>query len=216
MRNKITLILASFAFLVFSNAALAVGEAQSDKTVSGFVGVANQITDWFKYLSTAYDEIIKNEKQRQLIIRVEHIAKELYRLETARADFIESLLKTKNPDLSVDEKRVLIDIFNTEAWSFQKRVWQVQEELRKFGADLREHGVQGQEVERIIHFGLNYGSVLDGGSLNLNGRFSDYGPTPMTDVSFNEKELLEENKRCIKALKAAQIAASEFLEHLKQ
>jgi hypothetical protein len=216
MRHRIAflLIMVCLAILVFGEAMLARGGNQSDKEVSGFVGFATQVTDWFKYLSAAYDNIVKKEKKRQLIIRVERIAKQLYRLETDRADFIESLLKTKGPNLSTDDKRLLMATFNSAAYEFKFRIDQIISELRKFGADLREHGVKGREVERMINFGLNYDSVIEGGSVRLMTDWSSYGL--IKDVDFNENELREENKRCIKALRAAQYAASEFLEQLKK
>ena len=214
MRHRMAFLSAiiCLAFLVFGDAILARSDEQSYEVVSDFVSFATRIKDWFKYLSAAYGNIVNNEKKHQLIIRVEYIAKQLYRLETDRADFIESLLKTKGPNLSTDDKRLLMEIFNSEADKFKDRISDVTHELRKFGADLRQQGVKGREVERIINFGLNYDSVLRGGSVRSS--FANYGP--IKSVNFDENELREENKRCIEALRAAQYAASEFLEQLKK
>jgi hypothetical protein len=195
------------AILVLSTLAIGVKDVGAASDENYFITAVNTITDWFQHLSAAFDKIAQAEERRQLTRKVEKLSNSLYELETTREAFIKSLLALR-PNLRDQEK---IYFFNQKTQDFRDQMEIVEKLLRDIGATLRQQGVEGRQVEEIIRFGFNYNQGIAGKAVRER---ASYGFISVEH--FNEEEVLDESKRCMQALKAAQLASSEFLEHLKK
>ena len=155
--------------------------AQSGERGSTFVQGANQITDWFRYLSDSFDRIVELEANKQLIRRVENLLQDLYDLEKEREVAVRNWLEVFHADKRkvgceslypfsreenttkgeyeawrkcLNESEEMRDSYNKELETFRIQMNIVELEFKKFGLDLRSKGLKGKEVERIISVAL--------------------------------------------------------------
>lgn len=199
------------ALLILSTLATGLKDAAGANDENYFITAANKITDWFQHLSTVVDKIVQEEERKQFVRKVEKLSNSLYELETTRDAFTKSLLAL-NPNLGDRHK---IEFFNIKNRAFVDQMEIVERLFWDIGATLRQQGVKGRQVEEAMRFGFNYNRdevALKG--VRARPDLLSYG---MIRVErFNEAEVLDESKRCMEALKAAQLASSEFLEYLKK
>lgn len=183
--------------------------AKSLEDYNYFINAVTNISTWFKDLTNTYNEFVDTEEKKQLHRSLKDLSKGLYQLEIARQEFINSLLVLDDETHPNDQDKIYF--YNMKNQDFIKRMEDVESLLHNIGSDLREMGNEGIEVEEMINFGFNY---HENGQNNQECIPSSYGNIQC--LEYDKEYILEENERCKKALKNAQISLARFSKKLQE
>ncbi len=184
--------------LWFAVTTLAPTSALAQTANAPFDGVL-KLVEWFAKLNVQFEEIVKVEKEAQLLRSVDRLRKDLYALEVDT-----QILKDNIPDKSpnVEQQKQLQKLIV----GLQTSVDRLKSRVREIGADLRLDE-EGLDEELGVESAVTYELRLRSGVLTYLEHTIYYGP-------WNVQEVRDRVEQDLQTVRAAQVAVTTFRHKL--